>query len=101
MSQYTQIVFEGELIGGEAQLSLEELCRLCDVEQQRIVELVEEGVLQVDPRAGPWQFTGPALRRARMALRLQRDLQINVAGVALVLELVDELERLRRQIPGY
>jgi chaperone modulatory protein CbpM len=38
------------------------------------------------------------LRRARTALRLQRDLEINLPGVALALELMEELERLRREL---
>ena len=32
------------------------------------------------------------------ALRLQRDLEINLPGVALALELMEELERLRREL---
>jgi chaperone modulatory protein CbpM len=63
------------------------------------VELVEEGVLSVvEISAAEWHFTGAVLRRARLALRLERDLEINLAGVALALELMDELERLRREL---
>ncbi len=40
-----------------------------------------------------WRFSGAALRRARLALRLERDLELNLAGVALALELMEELER--------
>ena len=36
--------------------------------------------------------------RARTALRLQRDLEINLPGVALALELLEELDRLRREL---
>jgi chaperone modulatory protein CbpM len=46
--------------------------------------------------AGEWQFAGENLRRARLALRLQRDLEINLAGVALALELLEEIHQLRR-----
>jgi len=38
--------------------------------------------------------------RARIALRLERDLGINVPGVALALELLEELEQLRRERKG-
>jgi len=45
------------------------------VDRTYIVELVEEGVLSVATvEAEQWRFTGTALRRARTALRLQRDL---------------------------
>ncbi len=77
-------------------LSIDELSRLCAVDRTYIVELVEEGVLSVTEVASEWRFPGAALRRARTALRLQRDLEINLPGVALALELMEELDRLRR-----
>jgi len=80
-------------------LSVEDLSRICAVDERHIVELVEEGVLSVvDAGTAEWRFTGAALRRARLALRLERDLEINLAGVALALELIEELEQLRRQM---
>ena len=60
---------------------------------------VEEGVLSVvEMNTAEWHFTGAALRRARLALRLERDLELNLAGVALALELIEELQRLRREL---
>jgi chaperone modulatory protein CbpM len=81
-----------------AKLSVDELSRLCAVDRTYIVELVEEGVLSVEVDAAEWRFSGAALRRARTALRLQRDLEINLPGVALALELMEELEALRREL---
>jgi chaperone modulatory protein CbpM len=89
----------GEIFEEHGVLSVDDLCRLCAVERTYIVELVDEGVLratEVDARG--WRFSGAALRRARTALRLQRDLEINVPGVALALELLEELERLRGEL---
>ena len=86
----------GEVLEGEARLTLVEIARACSVHVEWVVELVNEGI--VDP-AGPdatrWRFTGFALRRARAVRRLQRDLGVNLAGAALALELLDEIERLR------
>ncbi len=45
-----------------------------------------------------WRFGGASLHRAHAALRLQRDLEINLAGVALALELLDEIESLRMRL---
>jgi chaperone modulatory protein CbpM len=68
------------------------------VEERRVVEWVEEGVISVlEADAAQWRFSGAQLRRARIALRLERDLGINAAGVALVLELLEELQQLRRE----
>ena len=88
----------GEIFDEYTLLNVDELCRLCAVDRTFIIELVEEGVLEVIELAPEWRFSGRALRRARTASRLQRDLQINLPGVALALELLDELEHLRRAL---
>jgi len=80
-------------------LSLSEVSRACAVHAEMIVELVNEGVLVPDGREPHrWRFTGAHLRRASVALRLQRDLGINLAGAALALELLDEVDALRAQL---
>ena len=80
-------------------LTASELGRLCTVEVQRIVELVEEGILVAETHAGgEWHFAPSSLRRARTAIRLQQDLGIDIAGVALAIELLEEIADLRRQI---
>jgi chaperone modulatory protein CbpM len=89
----------GEIFEQYAVLSIDDLSRLCAVDRTYIVELVEEGVLNVmEVEAAEWRFAGAALRRARLALRLQRDLEINLAGVALALQLMEELDHLRREL---
>jgi chaperone modulatory protein CbpM len=88
----------GEIFDDYTLLNIDELSRLCSVDRTFIIELVAEGVLEVIQIAPEWRFSGGALRRARAASRLQRDLQINLPGVALALELLDELEHLRRAL---
>jgi len=88
----------GDIVEETVVLSVADLSRMMSVEERHIVELVEEGVisvLQID--ASDWRFSGTALRRARIALRLERDLGVNLPGVALALELLEELEQLRRE----
>lgn len=80
-------------------LSLAEISRGCAVHAECIIELVDEGVLApvgADPRA--WRFPARELRRAKIALRLQRDLGINLAGAALAIELLDEVDALRARL---
>jgi chaperone modulatory protein CbpM len=88
-----------EIFEQYAVLSVRDLSRMCTVETREIVELVEEGILNVAVNeSGEWQFSGEALRRARLALRLHRDLELNLAGVALALQLMAEIDGLRRAI---
>jgi chaperone modulatory protein CbpM len=99
MSRSEDQALPGAIFEESALLTVKDLSRMCAVEERHIVEFVEEGVLSVvEMNAAEWHFTGTALRRARLALRLERDLEINLAGVALALELIEELERLRREL---
>lgn len=83
----------------QTQLTLVDLCGACAVHAERIIELVDAGVLEPAGReAAHWRFGGASLHRAHAALRLQRDLEINLAGVALALELLDEIESLRMRL---
>ena len=99
MSPSDDQALAGAIFEESALLTLEDLSRMCAVDERHIVELVHEGVLSVvEIEATEWRFTGAALRRTRLALRLERDLEINLAGVALALDLMEELERLRREL---
>jgi len=81
------------------ELTLIDLSRACAVHADLIVELVDEGVLlPVGREPNRWRFTGIHMRRATVALRLQRDLGVNFAGAALALQLLDEVDDLRAQL---
>ncbi len=89
----------GIIVDDEPQLTLAELCQACGVHAEYIVELVEEGVLEPagrDPRG--WRFAGTHIRHATVAVRLQRDLQVNPAGIGLALQLLDEVQQLRARL---
>lgn len=80
-------------------LTLGDLCRACAVHAEHIIELVEEGVIEPEGREpAQWRFAGVSLRRARVALHLQHDLGINPAGSAMILDLMAELDALRKQL---
>ncbi|HME40981.1 MAG TPA: chaperone modulator CbpM [Steroidobacteraceae bacterium] len=99
MSSPQDQALSGAIFEESAVLTVRDLSRMCAVDERHIVEFVEEGVLSVvEISAVEWHFTGAALRRARLALRLERDLELNLAGVALALELMEEVERLRREL---
>ncbi len=89
----------GIILDEQAPLTLEEFCRACAARAELIIDLVEEGVLApIGREPHHWRFTGAHMRRARLALRLQRDLDVNLAGAALALQLLDEIEALRARL---
>ena len=89
----------GDIFEESELLTVAELSRICAVDERHIMELVDEGVISVvEIETSEWRFSGSALRRTRLALRLERDLELNLAGVALALDLMEEVERLRRAL---
>ena len=89
----------GVLLDEQVCYSLKEICLLCDSQKEWVVELVEEGILQPTGEQGrQWRFTGSGLHTAMKARRLQRDLGLNLAGVAMALELLSRALKRRRDL---
>ena len=90
---------EGVVLDEGLTVTLTELIRICGSSGRMVQLMVTEGLLSPHGR-GPdeWRFSGLEVRRARRALRLKRDLDLNLAGVALALDLLDEIESMRSRI---
>ncbi|EAU55717.1 chaperone modulator CbpM [Mariprofundus ferrooxydans] len=92
-------VLTGIIVEENDCFTLAELSRACDMPAEWILALVEEGVIEpVGSEDGHWQFSGRCLRRVRIIQRLESDLGLNLAGAALALELLEEVESLRNRI---
>jgi chaperone modulatory protein CbpM len=95
----TKKILSGTLLDEQMQLSLVEFCHACSGGTEWVIELVEEGILEpTGEESSRWYFPGNNLAKAQMARRLQHDLDINLAGVALVLDLLDEIGALRSRL---
>jgi chaperone modulatory protein CbpM len=89
----------GERIGAGGAYTLIEVCRVCGLDHERVTVFVAHGI--ADPAGtgpGDWRFTEVALLRLKKAARLHRDLGIDPAGVALALDLLEEIARLRAMV---
>jgi chaperone modulatory protein CbpM len=87
----------GDPLDESSRFTLEELCRICGVQEELVIEIVEEGVVEpLGDGRGQWRFTGRAVTRIQRVIRLQRDFEVNLPGAALALELLEEIDRLRR-----
>lgn len=85
------------LLDETVQFSLAELCSSCEVTQDYVIEIVAEGIVEpLGDAPERWRFSGVALTRVQRVLRLQRDFGVNLPGAALALDLIEEVERLRR-----
>jgi chaperone modulatory protein CbpM len=83
-------------------LDLVELCSFCHVRQDWVVTLVDHGVLEACGLERPnWRFDPVNIARARKAQRLVRDFGLNVTGVALVLDLMEERDAQARKLAQF
>ena len=99
MAKDVLTLLTGEVLEEGIELTLAELCRACQTPAERVIEIVEEGIVEPvgrDPLH--WRFHGVSVRRVRVVLRLEQDLGVNVAGAALALDLLEELETLRTRL---
>lgn len=96
MTEPTRYI-QGMVLNEATRCTFADLCRVCGVSAESIHDMIEEGILSPEG-ASPqeWQFTLVAIRRVQTTIRLQQDLRVNLPGCALALELLEELEELRR-----
>lgn len=81
----------------ENDYSLKELCKLCRVHAQFVQDLIDEGILSPQGKTPrEWRFAAVEIKRIQVSIRLQEDLRINLPGTALALDLLEEIEELRR-----
>jgi chaperone modulatory protein CbpM len=80
------------------QLDLAEFCEAAELSVVYVIEIVEHGIL--DPQGAQpkdWRFTDYELALARRAAKLRRDLELEWEGVALALDLLEEVQQLRAE----
>ena len=99
MVKQTTDILSGYIIEDETRLTLRQLCDACAVRAEYIIELVDEGFIEPSGvEKSHWCFNGISIKRVQKAKRLQHDLGINLAGVALAMELIDEIDFLRSRL---
>jgi len=91
------ITLTGTVLDEDIRCGFGDLCRLCGVPADLILEMIDEGLLC--PRGTlpeEWRFTAVEIKRVQTTVHLQRDLRVNLPGCALALQLLEELDELRR-----
>jgi chaperone modulatory protein CbpM len=90
---------EGSVVENEVHMSIVELSHASRTPEDLIMSWVSEGVLSpTGSSPQDWRFSGDSLRRAKTAAHLTHDLELNTPGVALALDLLDEIAQLRARI---
>jgi len=80
-------------------ISIQELCQYQGFSQQLIIEVVDHGIAQ--PVMGKdvvdWVFDTTSVHWLQKAVRLHYDLELDWISVAMVIDLLQENESLRKQ----
>jgi chaperone modulatory protein CbpM len=79
-------------------LDLAEFCEATELSDVHVIEIVEHGILEpqgTEPK--DWRFTDYELALAKRAAKLRRDLELEWEGVALALDLLEEVRQLRAE----
>jgi chaperone modulatory protein CbpM len=98
MVRVTQIL-EAHVLGEGDWVAVSEICQLCRLDLDAVMELAQLGIVSSRERApGEWQVPATALARLRVAGRLIRDLGVNVSGAALAVELLEAQRELENRL---
>ena len=79
-------------------LSAEELARLAHLHPEMVDRLIEWDLIDPVEREPQLLFPETAVPRIWRIMRLRRDLGVNWAGIGVVLDLLDKIDRLEREI---
>jgi DNA-binding transcriptional MerR regulator len=80
------------------QLTLEMLAATAEIHPGLVEQFVAYGLLEPVEWAGPaLLFDAAAVPRLHMILRLRRDTGVNLAGISMILDLLDRLRSLERE----
>ena len=81
--------------------SFQEVCVHCSLPAEKIIKMVEHGIVEPEGQESQrWRFTSKDLARLNKARRIERDLEVNLPGIALSLDLIDQIEELKARLRG-
>ena len=99
MTKLSTTWIEASVVENEVHMSIVELSHASRTPQELIMSWVSEGVLSpAGSSHEDWRFSGDSLKRAKTAAHLTHDLELNAPGVALALQLLDEIAQLRARL---
>lgn len=84
------------MVDVQVQLTTYEICQVCGLTEELLVEIVEQGI--IEPRGETpqeWRFDAELTLLAKKAVRLRQELELDWHATAVILTMLDELEQLR------
>jgi chaperone modulatory protein CbpM len=93
------LILEGDILDENVTYTLADFCRICGVSEDDVIKMVNVGILEpYGETYSRWEFTFLQLQRFKKALHLKRDLNLGPSGIALSLELLEEIKQLQNRV---
>ena len=103
--QYKEIFHDGhyqiEMIDENVALDLEHFAENCGQSTEWVLKLIDYDILPIKADPKHYQFIAADVDRAQRAYRLQRDFDASLPAVAVMLDLIDEVQQLRKQLKHF
>lgn len=76
-------------------ITLQEVCSNTGLSRETVIDIVDHGIVEPQGEVPEqWLFDDQCLCIVQRARRLQQDLELNWQGIALVIELLEQRDRL-------
>lgn len=99
---YREVIKDGcidaEIVDEHYIFDLQHFAEACGQSPEWVLQLLEYEILPARDEVRIHQFFADELSRARRAYRLQRDFEASLSAVAMMLDLIDEVQSLRKQV---
>ena len=99
MPEKSQSAQTGTIVSNKAELTIDDLCSTCGLSREKIVTYIAEGVIEPSGDAAvEWRFSQTTVVEVHRARRLEHDLGLNEAGIALAFDLMSQIDDLKRRL---
>ena len=103
--QYKEVRYNGhcqvEIIDEQLALDLEHFAETCGQSTDWVLKLIDYDILPIKADPKHYQFIAADVDRAQRAYRLQRDFDASLPAVAVMLDLINEVQQLRKQLKHF
>ncbi len=91
MRSNTTVVLQGQILDESIFHDVDELCRYAMVSIDELMQMVDEGILEpMGHTPAQWRFNYRDFMRTRIIAHLQHDLGVNLAGAAIIINLLEK-----------
>jgi len=93
------MILSGFIMDETIPFTLTEIRQQYAIDEALLMEMIEYGLIPSEVIAvEEYSVDYATVRRIQSALRLQRDLEINIPGIVMILDLLEELEQVQQEL---